>query len=547
MTTNIAGISPDRLRDWLRDGAELALLDAREEESFSRSHLLHAANLPLSRLEALAPRLLPRLSVRIVLTDGGEGVARRAAQRLREFGYGDVSLLDGGNRAWAEAGYPLYAGVHVPSKAFAEVVEHEWGTPSITAEDFAGRRARGERIVLVDARPYEEHHHHTVPGSTFVPGAELPLRIADLVHDPEELVVVHCGGRTRSIIGAQALISAGLPNRVVSLKDGTMAWALAGRDLAIGAEGHPPPTISPKARQFAAAAGARVAAEAGVRSLSRRDLQAWQAEAGERSLYLFDVRTPAEYNEGHLPGSLSAPGGQLVQETDRFIAVLGARIVLIDDAGLGRARLTAFWLKQLGHADVVVLDGGLGDGALETGPGAPRVLGLSRLEDEDIERISPQRLLALLGDRGVEVIDLALSKTHRAGHVPGAHFAIRARLADHLPEGAETLVLTSEDGSWARLAAADLRAAGVAGVPGRPRLLLLGGGHQAWVAAGQPVEKGIPRPLDLVDDVWLTPRERPGDTNRHMIDYLDWEVKLLGQLNRDPDNRFRLLRQPAVA
>ncbi|PWR17815.1 rhodanese-like domain-containing protein [Zavarzinia compransoris] len=545
MTTKIPAITPATLRQWLHDGGELAILDAREEESFSASHLLHAANLPLSRLEVLAPALLPRPAVRLVLTDAGEGVAQRAAVRLADFGYTGVHVLEGGNGAWAAAGHPLYAGVHVPSKAFAEVVEHEWGTPWITARELADRRARGEKIALLDARPFEEHHNHTVPGSIFAPGAELPFRIADLVRDPDELVVVHCGGRTRSIIGAQALISAGLPNPVVSLKDGTMAWAMAGLDLAIGAEGRPPATVSPKARAFAEVAGARVAAEAGVRTVARSELEAWQA-AGERTLYLFDVRTPAEYGEGHMPGSLSAPGGQLVQETDSFAAVLGARIVLVDDAGLGRARITAFWLKQLGFADVFVLDGGLGQGALETGPGTPRVLGLAGIEDEDIERVSPQRLLALLGDRGVEVIDLALSKAHKAGHVPGARFGIRARLADHLPEGAEALVLTSEDGTWARLAAADLRAAGVAGVPGRPRLLLLGGGNRAWAAAGQPLEKGIPHPLDTVDDVWFTPRERPGDTTSHMIDYLDWEVKLLSQLNRDPDNRFRLLRQPVA-
>ena len=42
------------------------------------------------------------------------------------------------------------------------------------------------------------------------------------------MVIVNCGGRTRSIVGAQSLINAGVSNKVVSLKDGTMAWHLAG-------------------------------------------------------------------------------------------------------------------------------------------------------------------------------------------------------------------------------------------------------------------------------------------------------------------------------
>ena len=45
---------------------------------------------------------------------------------------------------------------------------------------------------------------------------------------PETLVVVNCAGRTRSIIGAQSLINAGVPNKVVALRNGTMGWNLAG-------------------------------------------------------------------------------------------------------------------------------------------------------------------------------------------------------------------------------------------------------------------------------------------------------------------------------
>ncbi len=148
------------------------------------------------------------------------------------------------------------------------------------------------------------------------------------------------------------------------------------------------------------------------------------------------------------------------------------------------------------------------------------------------------------------MVDLALSKRHKAGHVPGAWFAIRSRLAqavEKLPAGTTQIVLTSEDGNWARLAASELRGAGVAGVPGTPELALLAGGNSAWRAAGLPLEAGIPHPLDVVDDAWFTPRERQGDITQHMSDYLDWEVKLLTQLGQDPDNRFRLVRQPAHA
>ena len=61
------------LRAMLDDGAELAILDLREELIFSQNHLLHARSLPLSRIELSIDRLVPRRGTRIVLCDDGDG------------------------------------------------------------------------------------------------------------------------------------------------------------------------------------------------------------------------------------------------------------------------------------------------------------------------------------------------------------------------------------------------------------------------------------------------------------------------------------------
>lgn len=95
------------LRAMLDDGAELAIVDVREELIFSQSHLLHARSVPLSRFEFLIARLVPRLATRIVLCDGGDGGAERAAAILSSAGYTDISILAGGCAAWHDAGYGL--------------------------------------------------------------------------------------------------------------------------------------------------------------------------------------------------------------------------------------------------------------------------------------------------------------------------------------------------------------------------------------------------------------------------------------------------------
>jgi rhodanese-related sulfurtransferase len=520
-------ITAAQLRDRLRSGGEIAIVDAREEGSFHDRHLLMASSLPLSRLELLAPGLLPRRSAPIVVCDGGDGLAGRAAARLREGGYTDVSVLEGGVTAWEAAGFPIYSGVHVPSKAFAEVVEHEYGTPWISAEELAQRQQRGERLSIFDSRSYEEYHSNSIPGAVSVPGAELVYRFQELVPSPDTFVVVNCGGRTRSIIGAQSLIDVGVPNRVVSLKDGTMAWHLAGFGVVAGATARAP-QVSPGGIAAARQRAEAVAHRYGVPVIDRATLAAWRREADRRTLYVTDVRDPAEYRAGHLPGSVMAPGGQLVQETDSWLAVWGARVVLVDDTGV-RARMTGSWLKRMGW-DAAVLDNGLEGVELERGVPAPNRQ-IFPLGGPEPDAITPAELHAT---QAAFVVDLALSRRYRQGHIPGAWFAIRARLAealDKLPaEG--TLVLTSEDGAVARYAAAELR--------NRLPIKVLAGGTAAWKEAGFPLETGMGPIASEPDDVALSARERSADRERYMREYLAWEVNLVNQIGDDADCRFRL-------
>jgi rhodanese-related sulfurtransferase len=525
MTGIVGRITPAQLRERLRSGGEIAIVDAREEGTFHNRHLLMAACVPLSRLELIAPGLLPRRSAPIVVCDDDEGLAERAAARLIEGGYTDVSVLAGGVKAWEGAGFPVYSGVHVPSKAFAEVVEHEYGTPWISADDLAGRQKRGERMVIFDSRSYEEYHSNSIPGAISVPGAELVYRFRELVPSPDTFVVVNCGGRTRSIIGAQSLIDAGMPNRVVSLKDGTMAWHLAGLGVASGATGRAP-EVSAEGVAAARQRAEVVARRYGVPVIDRATLAEWRREADRRTLYVLDVRDPAEYRAGHLAGSAMAPGGQLVQETDSWLGVWGARVVLVDDTGV-RARMTASWLKRMGW-DAAVLDGGLDGTELERG--MPPVPSEMFPLGGPVTAIQPAELDA---ERAV-VVDLALSRQHRQGHIPGAWFTIRARLAeaiDKLPAAAE-LVLTSEDGTIARYAAAQLST--------RRPIKVLAGGTAAWKAAGLPIETGMGPLASEPDDVALSARDRPADRERYMREYLAWEIDLVNQIARDSDCRFRL-------
>jgi rhodanese-related sulfurtransferase len=518
-------VTPAQVRLALIARREIALIDLREEDPFARAHPLFAACLPLSRLELDVLDRIPRKAAPIVLYDDGEGLVEPAAARLTSLGYSDVSALDGGLGGWRAAGYELFQDVNSYAKAFGELVESRRRTPSLAAEDLdALIRAKADLVVL-DARRFDEYQTMSIPTGISVPGAELVLRARDLAPDPATRIVVNCAGRTRSIIGAQSLINAGLPNPVAALRNGAIGWTLAGQALEHGQDRHfadAPPGRLDEARETARA----VANRAGVLRVTPADLAALEQDRG-RTLYRFDVRTPEEYQRGHIPGFRSAPGGQLVQETDMFAPVRGARIVLADDLG-PRADMTASWLAQMGW-QALVLDGGF-DGPLETGPWRPE-----RPAPPEAAAVTPHALAAEIERGAVVVVDLGPSPAHRKAHVPGAWFAIRARL-DHalraLPRD-RPVALTCQDGALARFAARDVAARG----DGRS-VRVLDGGVAAWIATGLPVETGLHRPASEPEDVYRRPYEGADHAAAAKQAYLDWEFGLVDQLARDATHGF---------
>ena len=363
--TGTRAVTAQELKRMLHDGGEIAVLDVREEGMFAKYHMLLACAAPLSQLELRVPLLVPRRSARTVLVDGDDGLAERAAAVLRDNGYTDLAVLAGGVAAWAAAGYEIYSGVNVPSKAFGEFVEHHYETPRMEAADIKSKVDRGEKIVILDSRPLAEYKKVSIPGGIDCPGAELAFRAHDLIGSADTLVVVNCAGRTRSIIGAQSLINAGIPNRVVALKNGTMGWHLAGFKVAKDQELIAPAPTATGLRK-AKEAAARVAQRFGVQYINVAKVAEFAREMDRRTLFLFDVRSPEEYAAGHLHSTVSAPGGQLVQTTDSFAGVRNSRIVLIDDHGV-RATMTASWLIQMGWRDVYVVRDALSSGPLHKG------------------------------------------------------------------------------------------------------------------------------------------------------------------------------------
>ncbi len=339
--------------------------------------------------------------------------------------------------------------------------------------------------------------------------------------------MIHCAGRTRSIIGAQTLRNLGVPNPVIALENGTQRWALAGLTLEHGSERRYPEVLDEAAVADARSRAATLAARFGIATLDAAGAQAWLADP-RRTTFLLDVRTPEEFARDGLPNVTHAPGGQLVQATDQTIGVRGARILLVDYDGV-RAPVVASWLVQLGF-ETALVDVADASALHVAGQIAPVKSSLPQLGVTALREAATGH---------VHLIDLRPSAAYRREHAAGAHWSIRPRLAKTLAalkvEPGDTLLLFADEPAVASIAAIDLRELGFTS------LYLAADGIDTWKKAGLPLTSTPDLPADAarIDYLFFVHDRHVGNLDAARR-YLDWETGLIAQCAPDELAVFRI-------
>jgi rhodanese-related sulfurtransferase len=529
-------IIPADLKHMLDTQTTCVCIDVREPGEYNSTHIPGTSLVPRRELEFRMRRLVPYQGTLVIVCDDDGSRATLAAATLERMGYSHVHVLDGGINRWTTVGYATEWGVNVPSKDFGEKMEVVHHVPTMRPEELYARQQRGEHIILLDSRTPEEHRRATIPGSHSAPGGELALRVFELVPDPDAEVVVHCAGRTRSIIGARLLQRMGF-RKVYDLRNGTMGWGMAGLELEHGSQRLELPEPSPAGLAAAEAFAARAAAEDGVRSLTIPALRELMARAERENVYLIDVRTVQEYAQGHIPGFQWSPGGQAVQRTDDLVGVRNGHVVFACD-GRVRATVTASWYRQMGFPNVYAVDGGTNAWvaaglALAKGQASSESGGYDEGLQEElpfgyeqararVESLSATALQARLQSaQPPVVIDVDTSREFSNGHVPGAQWVPRGwmelRIGEVVPNKATPLVVTCANGRHSVLAGATLKDLGY------QQVAVLSDGMLAWRQAGLPMEKGLSGVMSPPADVLSMGTDRNWADAMH---YLRWEEEL---------------------
>ena len=381
-------------------GHPFALIDTRERRDHVDGHWFGSTNIPLSVLSARITRLIPDHSFPVHLLDWQDAGSDAAGWCLSRLGYTNVTRCPTSHPRQYGGGF--VKGEYVWSKAFGEVLAHGCGLPEVTPAAYLEHH-RDAR--LFDVRPTAEYNAFTIPGSQSLPNSLLLANLAAL-QDTGQMALLHCAGRTRSIIGACTLKAAGYQGPFAIFRGGTQAWQLDGLE-----------------REFDAS---RVfATETGDASATRAFLDRWNiaheivADDGLEAVVtahqgslMFDVSDDSARGVMRRHGIIGVSGTNLIQQTDQSIARYHVPVLLFDHGSGSRAAFAAYWLRAMGFAVRVAL---LPDTAALQPVAAPR-------RDTPAAAWTMVSLASLLArrDEADPIFDFRSSQDFRQAHVTGS-------------------------------------------------------------------------------------------------------------------------------
>lgn len=208
------------------------LLDVRLPEEYERGHVPRSISLPLGQMALAHENFLAVRGAPVFVVSDDDLRPVWAASLLRNLGFRDVAILDGGLRAWDRAGLPLQQGTPEPT-----VFRLEEARAHAALIDPPALQARLESSALaLDVRSIGEYGFAHIPGTRWLPRGRLELDVEGTAPEKNAPLVVICDNGTRSTLAAGTLRQLGY-TAVQVLEGGTRSWESGGRALEDGLEG----------------------------------------------------------------------------------------------------------------------------------------------------------------------------------------------------------------------------------------------------------------------------------------------------------------------
>jgi rhodanese-related sulfurtransferase len=200
------------------------VIDVRAEDEYASGHVPGSLNVPGGQAVQRADDFIAVRNAPIVFISEESARAVMAAYWYRQMGFRDVSVLDGGLRAWSKAGGELAAGAGQEEPlGFAAAQEAvRW----IGAPQLRSRMAERALVVLAVGASNDFESAH-LPGARWISRGWIERRLPDQFPDHSQAIVVTCADGRQSAFAARALEQMGYTD-VSVLDGGVSAWSAQG-------------------------------------------------------------------------------------------------------------------------------------------------------------------------------------------------------------------------------------------------------------------------------------------------------------------------------
>ncbi len=351
--TKVPEITPEELKTLQEEKKDLAILDVRTPQEFSRFCVPGAINVPGGDLILWAEAIRQRPDRTVVVNCAGRTRSIIGTASFRRLGLTNVYALKNGTMGWTLAGLKLEN--HPPKETplptpdsreraalLADRVAAEDGIPLISVPELLGlcNEAKRQVLYLIDVRSEREYAAGHIQGSMNIPGGQAVQRTDDYIAVRECQIVFISHGQSRAVMAAHWYRQMGF-GKIGILKGGIRTWVESGQALDTGIPAEEP-------------AGLKAARET-VRLIE--PAEASQQLRLDRTVVL-DVGISLSFEESHLPGAFWLPRGWLELKIPSAFPDRNQPIVVTCPNGLNSI-LAAATLAKLGYTQVSVLDSGV--------------------------------------------------------------------------------------------------------------------------------------------------------------------------------------------
>ena len=315
----------------------ISFLDIRERKQYVHGFAFGSVNCPFSKFKYLIKELAPDLNTNLILIGVKNNNQTNQIQKiLTKFRYCRSYIIKGDYKNWKKHKLPLWAGEYTFSKAFGEWIEITSNIKNLYAKELNKIHKKNHNYLQIDARPKKEFEKFSLPQSVQCSGGELPCYINNK-ENLKKNYIVHCAGRTRSIIAYQTLKDFDFENKKYVLNGGTQNWVLNGYDR----------KFKNKSKIKSTKINYKDDLKLANTVAKKFNIPSTHIESKQANSYNFQINSEIK-NFKKIPGWKQVNATTLIQSTDKFISSTNTKVLIFSHIP-SSAVFTVIWLRRMGY------------------------------------------------------------------------------------------------------------------------------------------------------------------------------------------------------